>query len=169
MKIRKGKPLLGIAADVLAVGSPTKAQSITYQVASISNSAITPQHIWTGLRPPDPTNEAQQVLKESPLEPKKMWPKQRLDVGPSRRRSGFPYPVDHSHGGLTCFDSLTVPRKLSMSSAYQVGAADKRHCQQPLNGRDKAVGYPRSGLATHYGGCEDAGNNEPRKAFATSC
>jgi hypothetical protein len=56
-----------------------------------------------------------------------------------------------------------------MSSVYQVGADDRTHCQQPLNGRDKAVGYPSSDLATHYGGCEDAGNYEPRKAFATSC
>jgi hypothetical protein len=143
-----------------------------FEVTPYSRFCLTPEvpaHLDRIYGPRDPTNEAQQVLKESPLKPKKMRPKRWLDVVASRRRSRFPYPVDYSHCGLTCFDSLTVPREPSMSSVYQVGADDGSHCQQPLNGRDKAVGYPSSGLATHYGGCEDAGNNEPREAFATSC
>jgi hypothetical protein len=39
--------------------------------------------------------------------------------------------VDHSRGGLTGFGSLTVPKKLSMISVYQVGADDRSHCEQP--------------------------------------
>jgi hypothetical protein len=77
--------------------------------------------------------------------------------------------VDHPAARLAGFGSLTVRRKLSMISVYQVGADDRSRYEQPRSSGQGGKVYPSSGLATHYDGCEDAGKNEPRKAFPTSC
>jgi hypothetical protein len=76
--------------------------------------------------------------------------------------------VDDSDGRSTGFGPLMLLRKTADRFCSQLAAMFDISSRKRAS-RSSFAGDPRSNLPNDYSGCEDAGNNEGRKAVASSC